>query len=80
MFCAAATDVNARVIPIISALMRLVLFIDLLEWVLECGAMLNFAPTFRECRVMVTRTRCNFFGADDDRFGYNTSQSTAASA
>jgi hypothetical protein len=31
------------------------------------------ADFFCKRRVMVTRTRCNFFGANDDRFGYNTS-------
>jgi hypothetical protein len=52
--------------------MRVVVFIDLLVSVVEWS---SARRKFRERRVMVTRTRCNFFGANDDRFGYNTSQS-----
>jgi len=58
--------------PVTSALMRLVLFIDVLVSVVEWA---RRAADIRERRVMVTRTKRNFFEANDNQFGYNTRQS-----
>jgi hypothetical protein len=77
MLCAPAREPNARVNPVTSALMRLVVFIDLLVSVVEC---VGATPTFRECGVMVTRTTCNFFDTNDNQFGYNTRQSAQLSS
>jgi len=59
------------------AMMVVVFVIDLLVSVVEgFGALPTVSRrVFRENRVMVTRTRCNFSDTNDKRFGYNTSQS-----
>src|SRR6266545_4212846 len=70
--CAPAREPNARTSPTTSTLLRVVVLIDLLVSIVDW---LGGTPTFRERRVMVTRTRCNLSDTNDNQFGYNTRQS-----